>query len=66
MAYPVLKVRQWRNVIFSLQALGALESGVMLNLWGWRIVLLAYVPLIAAQLLLQFIGNRRHFALNPV
>lgn len=53
------------SVVFSLQAIGALCSGLVLNLWGWRSVLIVCLPLIAMQLVLQLVCNRRHRTLNP-
>lgn len=53
------------SVVFSLQAVAALGSGAVLNLWGWHSVLLACLPLMAVQLVLQFFCNRKHLALNP-
>ena len=48
------------TIVFSLQAFAALCSGLVLNLWGWHTVLLACLPIIAAQLLLQYFCNRKH------
>lgn len=48
------------TVVFSLQAVAALCSGAVLNLWGWHSVLLACLPIILAQIALQFTCNRLH------
>ena len=47
------------SVVFSLQAIAALSSGVVLNMWGWELVLWACVPVILGQLLLMAVCYRR-------
>ncbi len=42
------------TVVFSLQALAALSSGVVLNLWGWHVVLLGCLPIILLQMAQQY------------
>lgn len=42
------------TVVFSLQALAALGSGVVLNLWGWHVILLGCLPIILLQMALQY------------
>lgn len=54
------------TIVFSLQAVAALCSGVVLNLWGWHTVLLGCLPIIALQLCLQFVCNRKHKLRNTL
>lgn len=48
------------TVVFSMQAIAALCSGVILNLWGWHSVLLGCLPIILALLCVQLVCNRKH------
>lgn len=48
------------TVVFGLQAVAALSSGLVLNLWGWHTVLVTCLPLILALFVLQVTGSRKH------
>ncbi|WP_101759013.1 MFS transporter [Oceanicoccus sp. KOV_DT_Chl] len=52
------------TAVFSMQAIAALSSGVVLNYWGWEFLLWTCVPVIVGQLILIKICYQRMAAIN--